>query len=1226
MVKPGSELLRSKCRLVSGPVTTDAVAQAWLGVDEDDIPYLVKIWPFHGERPDDLGRALWDAELRMLYRVGSSPGAEDAILVLRDAGVDRENRCFVMVLKAPGYESLASAMAHRKDIPWLTTSDPQVRCELWASIARLASGVRLLHEQHILHRNLGAEAVFFDSQLAADSLRLGGFEWSVRLGTPGVQSPPPSWSSPPEFFEGAAFGYRPETDWFGFGMLAVRLLLNVEPYADDKPVQRHERILKQLERLGGTRLSDTEKEFLLRLIARNPQERITRGYEVITAIQGILRDLERGVDSQADGRPLVVAINPGTSRSLLERCHDLGFLPDPDKPHDAFNPNDVIHGTRLTNFVQKDLAHAQLYAVPRASYYLLVGAKLTLQITQFEDTDRETNSAVRTWDLAFCRAVGELRWNEGGPACVDLPPDSVVVRTRRDLSNRSVRQHARNWKRHLPTIDRAGTLRANLSRFHDFIRCTNQLELLIRDSEIFRYRVVRFSPDEGVDRLVISEIPRTRQTVSFCQIEGGMVAFLLREVESGKRDCRLVVLTGQDQDGLMLPSVSKADCWTIGKIDPSQGYVTLSRPTAGKASATPTNQGTIRTWGMFGQVALIRRRKRAIDRVEKHSYLLRSLSAPGQVYMDTGTVPLPVPLESNMVDEAKQAAIKDILRVRPIYALQGPPGTGKTTLVAHLLRQIFEDDPVAQVLITAQAHGAVDVLRAKVRDEAFHGIPEEQQPLAVRLRPPDPNASGLEEGSAEEVGLRILRRAKKRLQERPSRTPLQNEWLNSVISMEASLTKGTLDCDAPDFCELVKRGANVTYCTTSAGDLEVLADATQSFDWAIVEEAGKAHGFDLALPLQAGHRWLLIGDHKQLPPYRFKDYREGLDFLDRAVAALEELPDRAGGLLDVEWIRSWKDREPQEQAEFQEYARQWLNSFERVFEYCSFATGSERHTLDQADGAAAGKLSRQHRMHPMIGDLISATYYNGDLVNRTLDERGVPLGRVLHPFRSPEKLYEKAIVWLDLPWAAHHSDYADIGPSTGRPRYTNPKEVEALCAFFAELRSQRDVKNDQGMPPLTLAVLSPYNQQVVLINQNQGLQRTVRSAGLNLKQALRSRQRGIDQEEALRVAHTVDSFQGNQADIIAVSLVRNNTLPVGEGLGFLEEASRINVLLSRAERLLVLAGSWEFFQHQLAAVALDDPHHPLWHWKKVLATLGEWFESGRALRIEVTSLPVGDAS
>ena len=149
--------------------------------------------------------------------------------------------------------------------------------------------------------------------------------------------------------------------------------------------------------------------------------------------------------------------------------------------------------------------------------------------------------------------------------------------------------------------------------------------------------------------------------------------------------------------------------------------------------------------------------------------------------------------------------------------------------------------------------------------------------------------------------------------------------------------------------------------------------------------------------------------------------------------------------------------------------------------------------------------------------------------------------------------------------------------------------------------------------------MSPYNQQVAEINRSLG-KIELGSVGVKLKQALRGGTGGTGSEQFVRVAHTVDSFQGNQADIIAVSLVRNNTLPIGEGLGFLEEAPRINVLLSRAERLLVLAGSWEFFQHQLSAVALDDAQHPLWHWKKVLTTLDEWFENGQALRIQAVRL------
>src|SRR5260370_29107779 len=209
-----------------------------------------------------------------------------------------------------------------------------------------------------------------------------------------------------------------------------------------------------------------------------------------------------------------------------------------------------------------------------------------------------------------------------------------------------------------------------------------------------------------------------------------------------------------------------------------------------------------------------------------------------------------LPLER--VDEAKQAVLEDILRVRPIYALQGPPGTGKPTLVAHLLRQIFEDDSVAQVLITAQAHGAVDVLRTRVRDDAFQGIPEDRQPLAVRLGIAS-DGPGLEEGSVEDVSLRMLETARRRLDALPSRTARQEQWLAAVGDMIRALRTLRPGDTAPDFCEVVKRGANITYCTTSAGDLEVLADATQSFDWAIVEEAGKAHGFDLALPLQARH-------------------------------------------------------------------------------------------------------------------------------------------------------------------------------------------------------------------------------------------------------------------------------------------------------------------------------------------------------------------------------------
>jgi len=63
------------------------------------------------------------------------------------------------------------------------------------------------------------------------------------------------------------------------------------------------------------------------------------------------------------------------------------------------------------------------------------------------------------------------------------------------------------------------------------------------------------------------------------------------------------------------------------------------------------------------------------------------------------------------------------------------------------------------------------------------------------------------------------------------------------------------------------------------------------------------------------------------------------------------------------------------------------------------------------------------------------------------------------------------------------------------------------------------------------------------------------------------------------ICGTVDSFQGNEADLVIVSLVRNNHHSnVRNALGFLTGFRRMNVLLSRARWRLVLVGSREFLE------------------------------------------------
>ena len=54
----------------------------------------------------------------------------------------------------------------------------------------------------------------------------------------------------------------------------------------------------------------------------------------------------------------------------------------------------------------------------------------------------------------------------------------------------------------------------------------------------------------------------------------------------------------------------------------------------------------------------------------------------------------------------------------------------------------------------------------------------------------------------------------------------------------------------------------------------------------------------------------------------------------------------------------------------------------------------------------------------------------------------------------------------------------------------------------------------------------------------------------------------------------MDEFQGREADIVILSLVRNNKgTKVGRRWGFLTQSTRLNVMFSRAKQVLVVIGS-----------------------------------------------------
>ncbi|MFW6386175.1 MAG: IGHMBP2 family helicase [Candidatus Hadarchaeota archaeon] len=190
--------------------------------------------------------------------------------------------------------------------------------------------------------------------------------------------------------------------------------------------------------------------------------------------------------------------------------------------------------------------------------------------------------------------------------------------------------------------------------------------------------------------------------------------------------------------------------------------------------------------------------------------------------------------------------------------------------------------------------------------------------------------------------------------------------------------------------------------------------------------------------------------------------------------------------------------------------------------------------LREHNGEISKTLEIQYRMHKRIMNFSNEEFYDGvlkahesvanhtlrDLVDGYIDLEGISQ-RVLDP--------EVPVVYLDTSGIeAPERSRADS------PSKENLKEAQIVESIVSEIL-------EIGLDPKDIAVISPYDDQVDLINKK------------------------LDSEE-LEV-DTVDGFQGREKEIIVLSLVRSNE---SGNIGFLEDVRRLNVSLTRAKRKLII--------------------------------------------------------
>ncbi|MBI82610.1 MAG: AAA family ATPase [Planctomycetaceae bacterium] len=194
------------------------------------------------------------------------------------------------------------------------------------------------------------------------------------------------------------------------------------------------------------------------------------------------------------------------------------------------------------------------------------------------------------------------------------------------------------------------------------------------------------------------------------------------------------------------------------------------------------------------------------------------------------------------------------------------------------------------------------------------------------------------------------------------------------------------------------------------------------------------------------------------------------------------------------------------------------------------------------------QLTVQYRMHEQIMQFSSQHFYAGTL-SADPSVGGHTLGELAGV--AAEALDERPVVYIDTAGAGWEEQLEPEGLSRLNPREGQLvlDQVGALCAA--------------GVPPADIAVIAPYAAQVRWLRQHA--------------------------EQATLEIDTVDGFQGREKEAVVICTVRSNQL--GE-IGFLSDARRMNVALTRARRKLIVIGD--------SATLAGDPF---------FAQLLEWFET-----------------
>lgn len=435
---------------------------------------------------------------------------------------------------------------------------------------------------------------------------------------------------------------------------------------------------------------------------------------------------------------------------------------------------------------------------------------------------------------------------------------------------------------------------------------------------------------------------------------------------------------------------------------------------------------------------------------------------------------------SAALNESQKQAIRFAMASREIALIHGPPGTGKTTALVELILQLVKKD--LRILVCGPSNISVDNIVERL---ASYKVPMVRLGHPARLLPSVLNHS-LDVLTKTSDAAALVQDVRKEMDQKQAsiRKTRNGRERKAIYGELRELRKEFRERERGCVNGLV-RSSKVVLATLHGSGGYQLRQA--HFDVVIIDEASQALEAQCWVPLLFAKKAILAGDHLQLPPTV-----KSLNTKNSSEAKSRSATTAA------------KKKETDNTLE--------TTLFDRL--------------LTLHGSSIKRMLTVQYRMHEKINAFPSDELYESKLVPD--DAVKAHLLNQLDGVEDTEDTSE-ALIFYDTQ-GGEFPERVDDDEIDKKPRRnmaeSRSNDLEAML-----VASHVKKLIDAGVKATDIAVITPYNAQLVILSQ-----------------ALKEVYLGIE-------LGSVDGFQGREKEAVIVSLVRSND---AKEVGFLGEKRRLN--------------------------------------------------------------------